>query len=200
MNFKIFPMKKFFLVLLLVFGGVVAGHAQNRGSGFGIKGGLNYSTSGKYFQDAESIWKNPGASSGFHAGVFYRLGKNNIYLRPELIYSQTKFDAGFDQLKSQRLDAPILLGIQFFEIASVMAGPSFHYTLNDNFSNSLRDFENEKFRMGYQFGLGINIGPVGLDLRYEREFNDQKISLDRVLSGGTDFKSEQVILGLSFQF
>ncbi len=174
--------------------------AQHKGSGFGIKGGLNYNTSGKYFQDAESIWKNPGSSMGYHAGVFYKIGGFDLFLRPELMYTETKFDAGLGELKLQRLDAPVLVGMHLFKVVSVMAGPSFHYTLNDNFSNRSKPDPNERLRMGYQFGLGLNVGPIGVDLRYEREFNDQNISFDRVIQGGNDFRSEQVILGLSMQF
>ncbi len=186
-----------FLFIWVGFGSVTL--AQHKGGGFGIKGGLNYNTSGKYFKDAESIWKNPSASTGYHVGVFYKFGGYDLYLRPELLYTQTKFDSGLGEVNSQRLDAPVLVGMHLFKIASIMAGPSFHYTLSDNFSD-LSQIENDRLRFGYQFGLGLNLGPVGLDLRYEREFNDQRISFDRVFAGGTDFKSEQVILGLSFQF
>jgi len=188
----------FLLFFLLSFSSQIV-VAQHKGGGFGVKGGMNYNTSGKYFKDAESIWKNPGASTGYHLGVFYKFGGYDLYLRPELIYTDTKFDSGLGTVNLQRIDAPVLLGIHLFKIASIMAGPSFHYTLSDNFSKVL-DAKNERLRLGYQFGLGLNLGPVGLDLRYEREFNDQRISFDRVISGGTDFKSEQVILGLSFQF
>jgi hypothetical protein len=173
--------------------------AQHKGAGFGVKGGLNYNTSGKYFQDAKSIWENPGASTGYHAGVFYKFGGYDLYLRPELIFTDTKFDSGLGKVAIQRLDAPVMVGMHLFKVASIMAGPSFHYTLSDNFSNLLEE-NNDRLRFGYQFGLGLNFGPVGLDLRYEREFNDQKISFDRVISGSKDFKSEQVVLGLSFQF
>lgn len=195
-------MKNSIYLLLTLFLFVSFAHfasAQHKGGGFGIKGGLNYNTSGKYFKDAESIWKNPGASTGYHAGVFYKFGGYDLYLRPELVYTQTKFDSGLGEVNIQRLDAPVLVGIHLFKVASIMGGPSFHYTLSDNFSSLVVE-KNDRLRLGYQFGLGLNLGPVGLDLRYEREFNDQHISFDRVISGGNDFKSEQLILGLSFQF
>ncbi len=175
-------------------------YSQTIGSGFGIKGGLNYNTSGKYFQDAESIWKNPGASMGYHAGVFYKLEALGLFLRPELVYTETKFDSGFGRVKTQRLDAPVLAGLHILRIASIMAGPSFHYTLDDNFTNRNDPDFNSRFRVGYQFGLGLNLGPIGLDLRYERELNDQRISWERIQQSGNNFKSEQVILGLSLQF
>lgn len=193
-------MKKILLILFLISGVFTLTQAQNKGAGFGIKGGLNYNTSGKYFQDAESIWKNPGASSGYHLGAFYKFGNYDLFLRPELLFTQSQFDTGNGTAELSRLDAPVMVGLHFFEIISVLAGPSFHYTLSDNFSSQIEGVSNDPLRMGYQFGLGLNIGPIGLDLRYEREFNDQKINFDRVFGGTTDFKSEQVILSLAFQF
>jgi hypothetical protein len=46
-------------------------------------------------------------------------------------------------------------------------------------------------------GLGVNLGPVGLDLRFERELNERKYSFENVL-GDKDYKNQQLILGLSF--
>ncbi|MHA7129939.1 outer membrane protein [Algoriphagus namhaensis] len=188
-----------FALLIFLFASTLA-FGQNKGAGFGVKGGLNYNTSGKYFQDAESIWKNPGASSGYHFGAFYKFGNYDLYLRPELLFTQTKFDTGNGTAELSRIDAPVMIGLHFFEIISVMAGPSFHFTLSDNYTSTIEGTANDPLRFGYQFGLGLNVGPIGLDLRYEREFNDQKINFDRVFGGTTDFKSQQVILGLSFQF
>ncbi len=195
-------MKKIFSLFLLFILLASAKEAlgQNKGAGFGIKAGLNYNTSGKYFQDAGNIWDDPGSSSGYHFGGFYKFGNYDLFLRPELLFTHTKFDSGNGIAKLSRLDAPVLVGLQFFEIISVIGGPSFHYTLSDNFSQQLEGVDNNPLRFGYQFGLGLNIGPVGLDLRYEKEFNDQKINVDRIIRGTNDFKSEQVILGLSFQF
>ncbi|MDN3205793.1 outer membrane beta-barrel protein [Algoriphagus sediminis] len=174
--------------------------AQKKGAGFGVKAGMNYNTSGKYFKDAGNIWDDPGASSGYHFGGFYKFGNYDLFLRPELLFTNTKFDTGNDIAKISRLDAPVMVGLHMFEIFSVFGGPSFHYTLSDNYSSKIEGIDNNPLRFGYQFGLGLNIGPVGLDLRYEKEFNDQRINFDRIFRGTNDFKSEQVILGLSFQF
>jgi len=38
-----------------------------------------------------------------------------------------------------------------------------------------------------------------LDLRYEREFNDQRINLDRILGADKSFRSEQIVLALSLR-
>ena len=170
-----------------------------QGSGLGVKFGTNYNTSGKYFKDAESVWKDPLGGVGYHAGIFYKMSSYDIYLRPELVFTESRFQTSFGEANAQSIDAPILGGIQLFKIINVFAGPSFHYTLNDNYlTGSASDF-NKRLRMGYQFGMGVSIGPLGLDLRYEREFNDQKFSMDRVLGGNQDFRHQQILLALSLR-
>lgn len=183
----------FFIVTLQV-------NAQHKGSGFGLKGGVSYNTSGKYFKDAGSIWQDPGSSTGYQIGAFYKLASYDIFLRPELVYSHTKFDAGLGEIKASRLDAPVMVGMHLFKIFSIVGGPSFHYILDDNYDDFFDTPSEKDILFGYQFGLGLNIGPVGLDLRYERVLNDQKLNFDQVIKRNDDFRSEQVVLGLSFQF
>lgn len=189
---QFFQVAVLFLMVIPVFG-------QNKGPGFGLKGGLNYTTSGKYFKDAETIWKNPGASSGYHVGAFYKIGNYDLFLRPEIVYSNTKFETGLGTVKLQRLDAPVLVGMNFFKFISLVGGPSFHYSLQDNYAEIFENSPDKRLFLGYQFGLGFNVGPVGLDLRYERVFNDQKLTLDQFLKRKDNFRTEQIILGLSFQ-
>lgn len=184
----------------IVFLFAIEGNAQRKGSGLGIKAGMNYNTSGKYFKDAGSIWDDPGASTGYQVGAFYKLASYDIFLRPELLYTHSKFESGLGQVKYNRLDAPVMVGFHLFKVFSIVGGPSFHYSLNEEYPEVLEIESAQKIDFGYQFGLGLNVGPVGLDLRYERVFNDQKLTLDRVLKREDSFKSEQVILALSFQF
>ncbi|SDC52705.1 Outer membrane protein beta-barrel domain-containing protein [Algoriphagus faecimaris] len=187
-----------FAVVSLLFSFAFATTAQ-QGSGFGVKAGMNYNTSGKYFRDAESVWKDPLGGVGYHAGVFYTMNSYDIYLRPELVYTETRFNTGLIDAEARRIDAPILAGIRLFRVINVFAGPSFHYTLDDNFlPDNSSDF-NSRLRMGYQFGMGVSLGPVGVDLRYEREFNDQKFKFDRVFGQDQSFRSQQIVLAVSLR-
>ncbi|UZD22518.1 PorT family protein [Algoriphagus halophytocola] len=188
------------LIILFVFGLTIQAFAQHKGSGFGLKAGANYNTSGKYFQDAGAIWEEPGGSVGYQFGAFYKFASYDIFLRPELLYTHNKFETGMGEVSYDRLDAPVMVGLHMFKIFSLVGGPSFHYALKERFPEALGVDSGSKVDFGYQFGLGINIGPAGLDLRYERVLNDQKITLDEVLKRKDSFKSEQVILALSFQF
>ena len=179
----------YFLVLTPLF--------AQQGSGFGVKGGLNFNTSGKYFRDAGDIFTNPGENMGFHLGVFYQLTSYDISLRPELIYTKTEFNTDLGMAKYQKIDLPVLVKLRLFQIIGFSIGPSFHYTFDEKFS-APELFENsDPFSMGFQMGLGVNFGPVGLDLRFERELNERKYTLDNVL-GKEEFKNQQLILGLSF--
>lgn len=170
-----------------------------QGSGLGVKGGMNYNTSGKYFKDAESVWKDPLGGVGYHAGIFYTMNSYDIYLRPELVYTETRFNTGLQEAEAKRIDAPILAGIRLFRIVNVFGGPSFHYTLEDNFIPDTSEDFNRRLRMGYQFGMGVSLGPVGVDLRYEREFNDQKFKFDRVFGQDQSFRSQQIVLAVSLR-
>ncbi|MCL6259071.1 porin family protein [Aquiflexum sp. TKW24L] len=184
---------------LLVFALMVfyqSANAQTRG-GFGIKGGMNYNSNGQYFKDAEAIWGDPKNNLGYHLGIFGKINAGPVYLRPEINYTNLKSEINLVQLETQRLDAPILVGLNLFgPLVSVFAGPSFHYYLEDE----LRDFDYEKFNAGYQFGVGLSLGNIGLDLRYERVLNGQTVNIDNVVTGDGDFKFQQVMLGISFKF
>lgn len=173
-----------------------SGYSQT-GGGFGIKGGLNYNSNGQYFKDAEAIWGAPKDNLGYHLGLFGKVNLGPVFLRPELNYTNLKSEINSVQLQTQRLDAPVLVGINLLgPLVSVFAGPSFHYYIEDE----LRDFEYDKFNAGYQFGIGLNLGNVGLDLRYERVLNGQTVNIDDVFTGDGDFRYQQLMLGLSFKF
>lgn len=167
------------------------------GGGFGIKGGLNYNSNGQYFKDAEAIWGDPKNNLGYHLGIFGKINAGPIYIRPELNYTNLKSEVNLVQLQTRRLDAPVLVGVNLLgSVVSVFGGPSFHYYLEDE----LRDFDYEKFNAGYQFGVGLNLGNVGLDLRYERVLNGQTVNIDNIFKGDGDFKFQQLMLGLSLKF
>jgi hypothetical protein len=190
-------MKKVALTFVCFLSFAILGFAQ-QGSGFGFKGGMNYNTSGKYFKDAGDIFARPGENVGYHVGVFYQLNSYDIALRPELIFTQNQFETDLGKVEYQRVDLPILVKMRFFQIIGFSIGPSLHYTLEEKFSKPDLFETTDPFGLGFQMGLGVNIGPVGLDLRFERELNERKYTLDNVL-GKEDYKRQQLILGLSFK-
>ncbi|WP_291787087.1 outer membrane beta-barrel protein [Cecembia sp.] len=188
-------LKPFLFTLSLMFFSITV--FPQSGGGFGIKGGLNYNSNGKYFQDAEAVWGDPLNNLGYHLGLFGKINAGPVFLRPELYYTHLESEINSTVLKTQRLDAPVLIGLNLFgSLVSVFAGPSFHYYLQDG----LRNYDFDEFNSGYQFGVGLNLGKFGLDLRYERILNGQTITIDNVFTGQGDFKFQQLMLGLSIKF
>lgn len=187
---------KYLLIILFLLGLTEVSIAQ-QGSGFGFKGGLNYNTSGKYFKDAGQIFTKPGENMGYHLGIFFQLSSFDIALRPEIIYTKSQFETNLGSVDFQRVDMPVLVKMKLFQIIGFSIGPSLHYTIDEKFSLPENFEKTDPFGLGFQLGLGVNLGPVGLDLRFERELKDRKYTFDNVL-GKEDYKNQQLILGLSF--
>lgn len=167
--------------------------------GLGIKGGLNYNANGDYFESVSSTSKSPDRNVGYHIGLFGKIG-NQIYFKPELVYTSTKSDYDDASFKMQKLDAPLLVGIKVIGPLSVFAGPSFQYILDSDFDGiSINDIEND-FSVGLNFGIGLNINRLGIDLRYERGFSDNEATFIGNNGIGTDrldTRPDQLILSLS---
>ncbi|SNR96652.1 Outer membrane protein beta-barrel domain-containing protein [Belliella buryatensis] len=171
-------------------------NAQSK-TGWGIKGGLNYNSNGKYFRDAELVLSDPLNNWGYNVGLFGKIEVGPLFVRPELAYTQLNSEINSTQLRTERLDMPLLVGLNVLgPVVSFFGGPALHYTIQDD----LKSLEYDKYNMGYQFGIGLNFNNLGLDIRYERELNDQKINIDNVFTGQGDFKYQQITLNMSIKF
>ncbi|MEX0290233.1 MAG: porin family protein [Flavobacteriaceae bacterium] len=178
----------------------MAAFAQ-KDSGFGIKGGLNYSANGDYFESAGEAARNPDRNVGYHIGVFGKLG-NRLYLRPELVYTKTKSDYNGDKFDISKLDLPLLVGTKVIGPLHVFAGPAFQYILDSDFDGISIDRIDNDFTVGLHIGAGVNLGKIGIDLRYERGFSDNEArfinsNITTVGDSRIDTRPDQLILGLS---
>jgi len=191
--------KKVYLSVIFVLAMFSTSIAQN-GSGFGIKGGVNYNANGDYFNAISNTSEDPTRAIGYHVGIFGKIG-DKIYLKPELIYTKTKSEYDAGDFNLQRIDAPVLIGLKVLGPVSVFAGPAFQYILDSDFENArIGNLEND-FTIGLNFGVGLNFNSIGIDLRYERGFSDNEttillnnstINIDRL-----DARAEQLIISLS---
>ena len=194
-------LRKFlFYIFLLIITFPNISIAQNT-QGFGVKGGLNYNSNGDYFESVSNTYKNPNSNTGFHIGVFGKIGES-IYFKPELVYSNTKSDYDQDTFKMQKLDVPLLVGIKVIGPLSVFVGPSFQYILDSEFSGiTINDIE-KQFYAGLNFGVGFNLKNLGVELRYERGFSENEATFinDNVINTESriDTRPSQLIISLSF--
>lgn len=195
-------MKHLLLCAACLFLGTAA-FAQ-KDSGFGIKAGLNYNANGDYFESVGDAARDPDRNVGFHIGLFGKLEISRLYVRPELVYTKTKSDYDGGDFNMSKLDVPVLLGAKIIGPLHVFAGPSFQYILNTEFDGiDIDDVEND-FTVGVNIGAGVNLGKLGVDVRYERGFsnNEAEFINTNITSVGPsriDTRPDQLIVSLSLK-
>jgi len=195
-------MKKLIVLALLFIGGTAV--AQ---SSYGIKGGLNYGAAGDYknisegYADATTIeGKN---KTGYHLGGFAKFEFLGIFLQPELVYTRLNTDYDTFEYKIDKIDAPLLVGLNVLGPLNIKAGPSFQYILNNELDNStlkISEVEN-KITLGYQLGAGVNLGRLGLDVRYEGAFKENTAFNETASENfSIDSRPSQWIFSLAYSF
>jgi len=198
-------MKKIILLLCLTFGFSQLTNAQ---LDFGLKGGINYN-SNSIKETGQDVFDGAKSKTGYHAGIWLRLKIPvvGLYVRPELVYTNLENEVLYKTTGSttsynfQKIDIPVLLGKKVFGIGNVFVGPSFQYLLSSDFSlNDIGDVKGDGFTVGLQFGGGIEIGNLGLDIRVERGFNGiESTFLNGTTNIDFDTRVNQVIIGLSYK-
>ncbi|WP_299548407.1 outer membrane beta-barrel protein [Seonamhaeicola sp.] len=168
-------------------------------TGLGLKAGLNYNANGNYFDSVSDNAKHPDRNIGYHIGLFGKIG-TKVYFKPEVMYTSTKSDYTDDSFNMQKIDAPMLVGAKVIGPISVFGGPSFQYILDSEFDGiSINNIEND-FSVGLNFGIGLNLNKVGIDVRYERGFNNNEATFlqnNNINPDRLDTRPDQLILSLS---
>ena len=202
-------MKKTLLIGVFALIGI-ASFAQ-KGSGFGIKAGLNYNQNGDLIASVSNATTNiiegSNAKVGYHVGLFGKIKLAKLYIRPELVYTKTQSSYTINGSKSSfdlsKLDIPVLIGVKLIGPLHIFAGPAFQYQLSSDLTNfNLKDAEKD-FTVGLHLGAGVNLGKLGLDVRYERGFSENEANFvgDNItnIDGRVDSRPSQIIFGLSLK-
>ncbi|MEZ0541135.1 outer membrane beta-barrel protein [Fibrella arboris] len=125
--------------------------------------------------------------TGTSFGIYTRFGKN-LFLQPELMYTtqEGQFDVvrnGVTEnvtIKTTSFDVPVLLGLKGGPLR-FMVGPmaSFRVDNNAGLSDALKQYTTgtlndawSKAWYGYQIGGGLDLGSLGLDVRYQGNLSD----------------------------
>jgi hypothetical protein len=201
-------MKKVILLCCLSFAMSQTSYAQLH---FGLKGGVNYNP-GSIQKVSSDVFEGAESKTGYHAGIWLRakIPVLGLYVKPELVYTNLKNDVTYSSIiggaKStvfsfQKIDIPVLVGKKFFGIGNVYIGPNFQYVLDQNFDISdIQNVQGDGFTLGLQYGGGIEIGKLGIDIRWERGFSPLESSF---IANSTDVKFEtrtkQIIIGLTYR-
>ena len=158
----------------------------------------------------------------YQLGLFARVKLAGFYIQPELMLSNSKTEIKFldilddnndpqeviGEVKLNKIDLPILVGKRFLRIFRINAGPVFSLLLSQNIDQaSAEDTWSEieanykNATVGLQYGLGVDIYSISIDLRVEKGF--QSIS-ENLTIGGTTFEAdqrlEQIMLSVGLTF
>jgi len=180
---------------------------------FGAKAGLNYNFGGdlKEFIDdlgtsGEDIITGADNRAGYHVGFWMKAHFLGLYLRPEVIYtelnntyvSQSSLTTDF---KTKKLDIPILIGTKIIGPVHFYAGPSLQYILKSDFSSSeIGNIDTKDFTVGLQIGTGVELGRLGIDVRWEKGFSNDLDGKFLTTDINVDNRPNQIVFGLSYRF
>ena len=193
-------MKKIIFIFLLTFS-ISISFAQEKNS-WGIKGGLNYNSNGDLLKEASGIKEDPKSNTGFHFGFYKKVQVLGFFLRPELVYTETTTDYNGQELRLSKIDLPFNLGSGFIGPTYIFAGPSFQYILNGEFDGIDAQSGLKNITLGANFGIGLKLNKLALDLRYERGLNENETRfVQQNVSDGVniDLRPSQLILSLFIQ-
>ncbi|RIW13969.1 PorT family protein [Algoriphagus lacus] len=192
-------------IIVLLFLSFFALESYSQGFSFGPKIGVS-STTLKFDNDEIEGGDN---QTGYHIGAFARFGGAGLFIQPEVLFTQTSgdfkyngFNPGGDpdfEADFNRLDIPVMVGFRMFKILRLQAGPIASINLKTDISNAgddIQDVDTNSATFGYQAGLGIDIGNLFIDAKYEGGLSGVVESI-----GGysTDQRLNQWVLSLGFK-
>ena len=198
-------MKKLLLIYLLLGLGFTA---QAQFFTLGVKAGA--SSSSVHIDDPENNlfqFEKAENIAGYHAGAFMRFKVGNILLQPEgalthtggtveVTDNQNSTNIEISKYRFNRLDVPLLLGYSFFKVARVHAGPVASMLISGKLDGERIDEYMQESDWGWQAGLGVDIGNITADLRYERI--DRNYTNDPE-SNAYGIRNDQIILSIGLK-
>ncbi len=140
---------------------------------------------------------------GLHVGAFSRITMGSVYIQPEVLLTSTGGkinlkEGGVGQVldyKLNKVDIPVLMGLKMGKVFRIQGGPIISYIKgsagNNDFKANIKDAT-----VGYQAGIGFDIGNMMLDLKYE----DNLSKLGNKIGGvKVDQRNHQVIASVGFR-
>lgn len=183
-------MKKVVFSVVFALGGLLAKAQVLPSFQFGIKGGMNLSRFSTYATLSSDN------QAGYLGGIWARVGALGLNFQPEIYYSSkmTKVTDGnySNDIKLNSIDVPLLVGFKIgtFGIGGrAYTGPMASFIINQDqsFGTAIGNIGRLNFKdqnYAWQFGLGVDIVKLSVDLRYEKGLTnlsnsgyDQKLNL-----------------------
>ena len=169
---------------------------------FGIKGGVNLTS-----LSSNVSTFNTSNRAGYLGGFWARFGALGFNFQPELYLTSKNVDINTGQTSSRgkftSLDVPLLFGSKvgaFGFGGRFYTGPLFSFAINkdQNLGGALSNvaqFNYKDQNVGWQFGLGLDIRKVSVDLRYEAGITKQNY-----YDGSTNYKTRVSLFNLTLGY
>ena len=207
--------------LIIVFVFILNSNSQFSQIELGLKGGLSFnSVSNKtFFFESENMSHNLfEKSSGIHIGLYSKIKfLNSFFVQPEIYYSsiKKKYDLTFpldhemyvvDEYKQNRINVPVLVGIDLFNRVSLFIGPSFSFNSNiffeDNNETITLNSLYEKSSIYLQYGLSVMFNKIVIEFRIERGFNGREIKIVDTIINDVDqiIESDDLLTMMSIAY
>lgn len=189
-----------FTLLLLALAFTAKSQDFSVGPKFGVSQ-ANISVTGDDFSSGDN-------SLGYHLGLFVRMGGSSIFIQPEFLYTNTggsfvqkqsngteiSIDANFN-----RVDIPFMFGFKLADFFRLQAGPIASILIDYRIEDALQvplEVDYNTSTIGYQAGIGFDIGNLILDVKYENSLG--KISRSTT-AFPTDQRQNQIIISAGFR-
>lgn len=151
------------------------------------------------------------AKFGYQFGLWARLGRG-LHIQPELLFStnrveyeiQNGSDLFLQEETFANIDVPVLVGLKLWFLRA-QAGPVAKMFLgsDDKLAEVIDNFDanQDRFQLGYQAGLGLDLWRLQFDVRYEgnlRHFGDNISIAGQTL--GLDSRAGRVVATVGIAF
>ena len=162
--------------------------SANGSIGYGLRGGINFSSLGTVNETFENyqLFGEPDSYFGFHVGGTSLIPFGSFFVQPELLFASTGSFLRLEDIREEatiedrvyfraafyKVDLPVILGYRYGPLR-IMAGPVYSLMLGktDDFEPGHMEvsFEQNLYTssFAYQIGAGLGLGNLLLDLKFE---------------------------------
>ncbi len=190
--------KRIFIILLIFSFGSSFGFGQ---ASYGFSAGAKLSPS-KTLPTDISTKKLKQETIGYNVGAFFETGGLMFYVRPQLGYTWHKVEQDDLEYKESSLELPLSFGYRFVPFASGYAGPTFHYTTEQNLKGIKFDEFKDNITYGLHLGARLHLGNFDLSLTYHRGLKSKEVELLGEAAnkiGTLDTRPDYLILALAIK-
>ncbi len=172
---------------------------------YGVKGGLNFGSSGDIVVVTDQLQKEGDLTSntGYHLGVYSEVYFLMFYFRPEFQYTKLSSQFEDDLIDNERIELPLSLGYSILGPISLFLGPIAYYNLSQKANEMKLEKIQNTTSLGLHIGARLKLGALGLDVRYEKGLSNTETKLlsqsGIPVSGQIDSQKDQFTLGISFK-